>query len=168
ANVGVFSILPALLNPDCKIFSFEMDSSIRPLLVRNLKLNGLHESRMTIVNAAVGDNAGELEYQPHPYSFLARQANENIDVYDLKYRAPTLRLDDYFHQQGIDPDLLKIDIDGAEASALRGMHRILKESKPDLLLEVHPAFLPSFGSSASEVYDLLRDFDYLFFSIPDF
>src|SRR5262249_2999235 len=115
ANVGVFSILPALLNPDCKIFSFEMDSSIRPLLVRNLKLNGLHESRMTIVNAAVGDNEGELEYQPHPYSFLARQANENIDVYDLKYRAPTLRLDDYFHQQGVDPDLLKIDIDGAEA-----------------------------------------------------
>ena len=34
------------------------------------------------------------------------------------------------------PDLLKIDIDGAEMSALRGMSRILQETEPDLLLEV--------------------------------
>src|SRR5262249_20103886 len=120
-NVGVFSILPAILNPGCKIFYFEMDRSIRPLLVRNLKLNRLDESRITIVNAAVGDHVGEIEYQPHPYSFLAKQANENIDAYDLKDRAPIIRLDDYFLHQGSDPDLLKIDIDGAETSALRGM-----------------------------------------------
>ena len=167
-NVGVFSILPAILNPDCKIFYFEMDRSIRPLLVRNMKLNRLDKSRITIVNVAVGDHVGEIEYSPHPCSFLARQGDENIDVYDLKYQAPIIRLDDYFHHQGSDPDLLKIDIDGAETSALRGMYRILKETRPDLLLEVHPAFLPKFGSNTSEVYDLLREFNYIFFSMPDF
>src|SRR5215471_13061578 len=38
-NVGVFSVLPAIINPACKIFYFEMDKTIRPLLIRNMKLN---------------------------------------------------------------------------------------------------------------------------------
>jgi FkbM family methyltransferase len=167
-NVGFFSVLPAIINPDCRIFYFEMDSTIRPLLVRNMKLNQLEEARITIVNAAVGDHDGELEYLPHPYSFLAKEGNESIDVYDLKYRAPVISLDEYFDRQGMDPDLLKIDIDGAETSALRGMSRILKESKPDLLLEVHPTMLPQYGSSASEVCVLLQKLDYRFFLISDF
>jgi hypothetical protein len=93
---------------------------------------------------------------------------ENVDVYDLKYHVPVIRLDDYFIQQGANPDLLKIDIDGAKMFALRGMSRILKETKPNLLLEVHPAMLPLVGSSASKVCDFLRGFDYLFFLIPEF
>jgi tRNA1(Val) A37 N6-methylase TrmN6 len=72
-NVGVFSILPAIVNPNCKIFYFEMDRTIRPLLIRNMKLNRLDEARITIVNAAAGDHVGELEYLPHPYSFLEQR-----------------------------------------------------------------------------------------------
>jgi FkbM family methyltransferase len=167
-NVGFFSVLPALMNPHCKIFYFEMDRTIRPLLIRNMALNELKADRITIVNAAVGDRDGEIEYLPHPYSFLAKFGNENIDVYDLKYHAPQIDLDSYFLKAGVDPDLLKIDIDGAEMSALRGMSRLLTGKKPDLLLEVHPAYLPQFGSSGSEVHDFLKERGYRFFKIPDF
>jgi hypothetical protein len=90
---------------------------------------------------------------------------ENIGAYDLKCRTPVIRLDEYFHGQAADPDLVKIDIDGAELLALQGMRRILQETKPDLLLEVHPAYLPSFGSSAADDCNLLLEFDYRFFSI---
>jgi Methyltransferase FkbM domain len=93
---------------------------------------------------------------------------ENIGAYDLKCRTPEIRLDEYFHGQAADPDLVKIDIDGAELLALQGMRRILQETKPDLLLEVHPAYLPSFGSSAADDCNLLLEFDYRFFSISDF
>lgn len=167
-NVGFFSVLPAMMNPDCKIFYFEMDRTLRPLLIRNMTLNNLSEERITVVNAAVGDREGEIEYVPHPYSFLAKLARENVDIYDLKYRAPRITLDSYFLNEGKDPDLLKIDIDGAEMFALRGMSRILNDKKPDLLLEVHPAYLPQFGSSASEVHCFLKERGYRFFRIPDF
>src|SRR6266568_6607103 len=40
-NIGYFSILPAIVNPSCKIFYFEVDSTIRPILERNIALNGL-------------------------------------------------------------------------------------------------------------------------------
>ena len=168
-NVGFFSVLPALINRNCKIFYFEGDSTIRPLLIRNMELNQLSEERITIINAVVGDREGEIEYRPHPYSFLAMYAaEEDIDVYDLKCHARVISLDDYFRRQGIDPDLLKIDVDGSEMSVLRGMSRILKETKPDLLLEVHPPLLLERGSTASEVCDFLRERNYRFFLIPDF
>lgn len=167
-NVGVFSVLPAIANPDCKIFYFEMDRTIKPLLLRNMRLNHLGDTSITIVNAAAGELDGQLEYLPHPYSFLAMLGKERIDIYDLKCHAPVITLDSYFRSQGFDPDLMKIDIDGAEFSALRGMSRILREAKPDLLLEVHPAYLPKFGSSAAEVFALLNRFDYQVFSITDF
>jgi FkbM family methyltransferase len=131
-----------------------------------MTLNKLDEARITIVNAAVGDHDGELDYQPHPYSFLGMVSKESIDIYDLKYSAPMVRLDDYFFQQGTDPDLLKIDLDGYEMLALRGMSRILKQTTPDLLLEVHPSLLLGLGSSASKVCDFLREFNYRFFSMP--
>ena len=167
-NVGFFSILPALFNPTCKIYYLEMDRTIRPILIKNLKLNGLSEDRISIVNAAVGDGDSDIEYVPHPYSFLAMLGKEDTTPYDLKLSAKQIVLDRYFLSEGRDPDLIKIDIDGAEMSALRGMSRILKETKPNMLLEVHPAYLPNFGSSASEVFEFLSARGYKLFEIEDF
>jgi FkbM family methyltransferase len=167
-NVGFFSILPALFNPTCKIYYLEMDRTIRPVLIKNLKLNGLSEDRISIINAAVGDGDGDIEYVPHPYSFLAMLGRESTASYDLTLSAKQIVLDRYFLSEGRDPDLIKIDIDGAEMSAPRGMSRILKETKPNMLLEVHPAYLPKFGSSASEVFDFLNARSYKLFEIEDF
>jgi FkbM family methyltransferase len=168
-HLGLFTVLPGLFNPDCAIFYFEGDRTIRPVFIKNIELNNLKEDRITIVNAVVKDYEGEIEYRPHPYSFLAMHAaNENVDVYDLKCPAKVISLDNYFNRQGRDPDLVKIDVDGDEIFVLRGMSRILKESKPDLLLEMHPPLLPERGSSASEVCNILRELGYRFFLIPDF
>ena len=133
-----------------------------------MKLNRLDETHIKIINAAAGDRDGNLEYPPHAHGFLANICKEDVSIYNVKYSAPMIRLDDYFREQGADPDLLKIDIDGAEMSALRGMSRILTETKPDLLLEVHPVHLPRLGSSAPEVCDFLRKLDYQFFLLDDF
>jgi FkbM family methyltransferase len=168
-HLGLFTVLPALFNPSCNIFYFEGDRTIRPVFIKNMKLNKLTEERITIVNAVVKDYEGEIEYRPHPYSFLAMHAaKEDIDVYDLKCPAEVISLDSYFRRQGTDPDLVKIDVDGDEIFVLRGMSRMLKESQPDLLLEMHPPLLPERGSTASEVCSILRELGYRFFLIPDF
>jgi hypothetical protein len=54
------------------------------------------------------------------------------------------------------PAVLKIDIEGAEALALRGGRRVLSEVRPRLLLEV-------FEENASEVGDMLRGCGYRLF-----
>ncbi|MHC4213533.1 MAG: class I SAM-dependent methyltransferase [Planctomycetota bacterium] len=55
------------------------------------------------------------------------------------------------------PTVLKIDIEGAELHALRGMKKLLSSSaKPRLIfIEVHSLFLPQFGGDVTSVLEML-------------
>jgi hypothetical protein len=53
------------------------------------------------------------------------------------------------------PNVMKIDVEGAELLVLRGAKRILRESRPKLFIEAHSRVL------ASEVLNLLHEQGYL-------
>ena len=53
---------------------------------------------------------------------------------DISYSVPVVTLDDYF-SSGDRISLLKIDVEGAELHVLRGAERILKNSRPLLVVE---------------------------------
>jgi len=53
---------------------------------------------------------------------------------DISYSVPVVTLDDYF-SSGDRISLLKIDVEGAEFHVLRGAERILKNSRPLLVVE---------------------------------
>ena len=53
---------------------------------------------------------------------------------DISYTVPVVSLDDYF-TAGERISLLKIDVEGAELHVLRGAERILKDSRPLLVVE---------------------------------
>lgn len=71
---------------------------------------------------------------------------------------PAITLDIAADLNGM-PDVIKIDIEGAELLALRGAHRVLRERKPVLLVEVHT---PEIGV---EFYPLLENYGYRFFRL---
>ena len=58
---------------------------------------------------------------------------------------------------------MKIDIEGAEMLALRGMSGLLQSNVAPraIFIETHPEFLPLFGSSEIEVLALLESFGYI-------
>jgi hypothetical protein len=58
-----------------------------------------------------------------------------------------------------------MDIEGAECLALRGMSRVLGESKPKLLLEVHPAAMREIGGDLKELDSLLRAQGYRWYDL---
>jgi len=76
-------------------------------------------------------------------------------------------LDSVLDEQGIDSvDLMKMDIEGCEALAVKGMSRCLAAKKiKDLLLELHPQQLLDGGSSPDFVLGALRSADYMGFTI---
>ena len=61
-------------------------------------------------------------------------------------------LDDYADAK---PDFIKLDVEGAEAGALRGAQRVLRKCRPRLFIEVHPQFLENFGHSTADVFDAI-------------
>jgi Methyltransferase FkbM domain len=86
----------------------------------------------------------------------------------LTNTAPILRLDDYFRDKPAKPDLMKVDVDGAEMGVLRGAATLLAQDDLQMLLEVHPHYLPRFHSSTAEVFAYLRDRGFRCFQIIDF
>jgi len=57
------------------------------------------------------------------------------------------------------PNLIKIDVEGAELAVLRGASTILSKHKPALIVAVHPPLLPSGGEN--ELFHLLQDYQYV-------
>lgn len=166
ANLGYFTTIAAKVRPDIPIYGFEMDETLQPIIRRNLERNGI--TNATLVNAAVGQDQQVFPYTPHPYSFLSMVSGIPTGPVELKLMARTIRLDDYFADEPLKPDLMKVDIDGSEMAMLRGSEELLAQPGLEMFLEVHTYHLPLFGSTTAEVLEFLRHRDYRCFRLVGF
>ena len=93
----------------------------------------------------------------HPTEGALRDGMQAVTVPTVDLRTVAAR-----DLRGVDPVLIKMDIEGAETAALRGVPgHWLSVDGPLWMVEVNPGCLPAFGSSARELCDLFRpeDFD---------
>jgi FkbM family methyltransferase len=128
ANIGNHAMFFALNCHSDHVFAVEAAWGSRSLLNEHLRLNSL-EKKVTVVPFAATDRTG-------PVTFTEV-------VSDGKTGKPSMtqgiRLDDVI-PGGV--SVVKLDIEGGEPGALRGMTRILAEDSPRLYIEAHSeAFL---------------------------
>ena len=121
-----------------------------------------------MIFGAVGDSEGTIRYTPHPYSFLCQAAGEKTIMPEVQMEAPVIRLDSLMDELGHKPDLIKMDVDGAEMAALTGAEQVLSNPELTMFLEVHPAALPKFGSSAAEVGEFLSARGFSLYLVEEF
>lgn len=75
--------------------------------------------------------------------------------------ARTLRLDDYCRRRGLRPGLIKLDIEGGEAAAVRGLERVCRDARPHLLIELHTRRMRDrLGLDPAEPLRLLQTWGY--------
>jgi len=157
ACVGLVSVHAA--KKGACTYSFEPDPYWRSRLKRNLELNGLEN--VTIFEWAVSDREGEAVLftdgtDGHSPSLRRRGKRGGIAV-------RTIAIDNALLSGELPvPDVVKIDIEGAEILALNGMSKLLASCRAPraVFMEVHPVFLRDFGSSSEEVVDLMLSFGY--------
>jgi FkbM family methyltransferase len=161
ANLGWYTCVAAAHLPRGRVHAFEMDARNFGLLKENVLHNGF--ANVEANQVAVSDRTGTLSYRRPPGGLRAAfrlagthgapQPGEEVQV-------PSLPLDAYFAARGEQPDVLKVDVEGAELQVLRGMRGLLEAHPPVLFLEVHPAGLASFGHSVSDVLGFLLERGY--------
>ncbi|MFW9873607.1 MAG: FkbM family methyltransferase, partial [Candidatus Thorarchaeota archaeon] len=66
-------------------------------------------------------------------SSVAEGKLDNIGTQSVK----TISLDNFIEKRKIKPDLLKIDVEGAELKVLKGVENYLFEHKPLIVIETH-------------------------------
>ena len=76
-----------------------------------------------------------------------------------KISIQTISLDTFCSEVSLRPNLVKIDVEGAELKVLRGAGNLLGESSPTIILAVHPYWLPT-GQSTQQIFELLTRYGY--------
>lgn len=159
ANIGYYTLLAArLVGPTGMVVAFEPGPANTELIHRNLVLNQFTNVR--ILPVAVSD-------VPDMVGFGMDDSNGSITSgAQAQFQVPAVPLDQALARE---PriDLIKIDIEGAEGRALRGMARILTQHRPLVCCEFSPGRLPRISGVQPEEYlDSWRTHGYVLSVIP--
>jgi FkbM family methyltransferase len=127
AYSGVFTLLGAALNPGLRVVAFEPNPHAVAMLRAHLALNQL-EDRVQVVEEALSDQAGPADLFVGDMEVAAGLTGEGA-------RVPINMTPADVHLAGLDVDLVKLDVEGAEAAALVGMAETLKRCQPALIVE---------------------------------
>ena len=154
AHVGYFSLLAArAAGPEGFVFSVEPDPVNFAVLVENVRINALEN--VYLLNSAAWDKNELLIFHPNGalgqinpagipdehHRIGTKPGAENATVYG---RA----LDEKIGHLEI--DLIKIDVQGAEARALEGMPKAVARAK-SIIIEIWPAGLRQFGNTPRDI-----------------
>jgi FkbM family methyltransferase len=153
AYTGLMAILAAFANERSEIHLFEpMPRTVERANV-NLKANGLAK-RVRLHTVAASDDNGTADINLYREPNFLGTGNSIFDkglkVFDV-VTIKTVRIDDAL--PGIAPTVVKIDVEGHELPAIRGMSETIERSRPWMIVEV-------WEHTRDEVLKLLRGWDY--------
>lgn len=137
ANVGFFTLLAGrIVGPTGRVESFEAVPANAGCVTRNAARNDLGQVGVHAV--AVGRAAGvaTLHLAVHPGGAVLASAGAPPDAAGT-IEVPVVVLDELVETGALPPpDLVKIDVEGAEEDVLAGLRRTIERHHPALLIEV--------------------------------
>jgi FkbM family methyltransferase len=164
ANFGLFTLVAARqVGPTGKVYAFEPASATAHVLKDHVRLNGM-QGLVDVIETVVEQEVGLVDFWEQETSLMASLSQEWTDADRLFSPSlpgpshtirPAVTIDAFCDHLRRLPDVLKIDVEGAEARVLRGATRFLHGKQGHILLEVHPHALQLLGDSASAVFDHL-------------
>jgi FkbM family methyltransferase len=138
ANLGFYTLLLAkLVAPEGRVISFEPSPAVRHELEAHVALNALRH--VQVLPYAIADRNGPVHFHiadsPLLSAIVPQRHRSTITV-------ECRTLDSLVFEQGLPaPNLIRMNIEGAEALAIAGAGRLLARHPPLLVCEVHSADL---------------------------
>ena len=165
ANVGYYSALTSdIVGPEGIVLAIEPDPESFKYLLKTIQASKFKNIRPFLKAASDHNNILPL--------FISKdnrgdnrlyQTNQKRDYINVK----TIRLDELIIENEIDQiDLIKIDVQGYEPKAIRGMEKIITSSKKIILLtEFWPKGIIDAGENPYDFLEMLRNFDFLLYEL---
>lgn len=156
ANIGYFSVIFAKLFPESDVHAIEIDPFLIEQIAKNKSINKI--GNLSVICSAVWDQGGHL------LTFNPIKGNEkttnSIELYQSgDVIVSSITLDQYCHSFSLMPDIVKIDVEGAEVRVLSGMGDYINSIRT-LFVEIHPDFLPRFKNTLEDLRTVLSSADF--------
>lgn len=134
ANVGYLTLVMArLVGRGGSVYAFEPSPHAYAFLARN----ATRASNVRTFQLALGDRPGIERFSDFDYDLVSRLGDHSGEWTDARVVTVEVSTVDAQVAAGVRlPDLLKIDVEGAELRVLYGMNDTFAEG-PDLLIELH-------------------------------
>lgn len=166
ANIGYYSMLAAKrISPEGRVYSFEPVSSTFACLKENAGMNNFENIILT--NAGVSDTKGTTKIYVADItntgtSSLAMQGNFS----GVTEEVFIITIDEFAEENRTSrADIIKIDVEGCEYNALKGMKKLLESYKPLVLIEIVDERLKLFDSSKENIFDFFESIGFFGFEI---
>lgn len=148
-----------------EVIAYEPNPPSYARVAQNLALNGRQNVRLR--NLAVGDQAGELTLVSDPLMPGGTSGDPTVagqikgEAAARSVTVPIVTLDEDIRSASLPPpDLIKIDIEGMELTALRGMRDTLARHRPDLYMEMHGATVEHKDANVRAIVDFVTSCGY--------
>lgn len=163
ANIGWFSLVSAKhIGSNGTVHAFEPRPETARMLAKTIALNGL-KSIVQLWEYALSNQSGELQINwgantDNPGgSFVSKIAMPEQGLETARVRA--VRLDDLLPD--VAPDIVKIDVEGAEPLVFAGAVNALRRRKPVILSELFPEQLMRVsGRTAAQYISQMEELGY--------
>jgi FkbM family methyltransferase len=156
AHIG-FHALPAA-RMGAQVIAFEPDPESAARLREHVERNALG-SKLRIVEASVwSETRASIAFRrglPRSQGGVGEGDHHPVLANGETIAVPACTLDEFVASGGPVPDIIKIDVEGAESEVLKGAAGILREQAPALLVEVHTA------SACAAVSEILTSAGYV-------
>jgi FkbM family methyltransferase len=160
AHIGLFTVLGAqIVGKEGRVVSFEPTPVTRRALTDIVKLNDCSEI-VIIRGEAVSRKRGTAIFFDSGENISVTNSLVRNETTEGKIEVPTISVDEWVTDTNIQPDCMKIDVEGAELDVLYGAQVVLRDIRPKLRLSLHPPFHSDSAQTLGDVWRLLKEFAY--------
>jgi FkbM family methyltransferase len=158
ANIGSHTLNAARLVGDTgSVFAFEADPETYSLLIGNIELNGL--ANVIARQTCVSDHVGTVSFYKHRDSAKSSIVDRGEK---LSVTLPSEKLDNLIPANA-KIDILKVDVEGAELSVLRGASRIFLDQRPPSVVIIEVLDIRNNSDKSQGIRDILEGYGYQFY-----
>lgn len=157
ANVGIWVLQMAdWVGPRGRVVAFEPNAETANALRENVRLNGF-ESRVEVIQSAVGEHVGEVDFYASGTDGMSRAGQPNPLLPEARaHRVAITTLDAVAASRDRFPSWILMDVEGWEIAALRGARSVLAHAQ--VALEMHPSAWSWSGHARQDFEHLLDEY----------
>lgn len=167
ANIGWYAVRFAKRLPEARVHAFEPMPVSHAFLQRNVAANGVG-SQVCCYNYGLSQSNGSVEF------FVAPTGGTNASLLNVSAAKDarqvvglTLTLDQWTANQGVSPDFIKCDVEGAELLVFRGGRQTLSRHRPIVFAELLRKWSKPFGYHPNDMLAFFRELGYMCFAVGE-